>query len=233
MTLYPASDRGHFDLGWLNTHHTFSFGHYMRTDRMGFGALRVFNDDVVAPGEGFGTHPHNNMEIISIPLSGVIAHRDSMGNEQGLTPGYIQVMSAGTGLTHSEYNGSATDPLAFLQIWIIPNERNVAPRYQETNVDNLAPNTLHAIVGPQSANLPLWIYQNAFLSIGKLKAGTTVEHAPLAGGLQSFVFVIEGAITVNGTPLSMRDAVGLTPNEHATIAALEDGYILVIDVPLL
>jgi redox-sensitive bicupin YhaK (pirin superfamily) len=229
MTLYPAASRGHFSFGWLDTKHTFSFGHYMNTERMNFGALRVFNDDVVAPGEGFGTHPHANMEIISIPLQGVIMHQDSMGHAQGLRPGDVQVMSAGSGITHSEYNGSDTDPLAFLQIWIIPNERNVTPRYDQVNVGTLTPNVVHTIVG---GTAPLWIHQDANLALARLNAGSSVEQAWSGDGKGRFTFVIEGSVTVNGQALDARDAIGLTESGPTTFTASSDAYLVIIDVPL-
>jgi len=232
MRHYPASDRGHFDFGWLNTNHTFSFGHYMNSDRMNFGMLRVFNDDVVAPGEGFGTHPHNNMEIISIPLEGVIMHRDSMGHEEGLIPGDIQVMSAGTGLTHSEYNGSAAEALKFLQIWIIPNERNVEPRYDQVNMGNAERNVLHTVVGPQNSGMPLWIHQNAWLSIARVDPGTTLTHTPRTADSGTFVFVIEGSVKIDDVILARRDALGITDRSSIEITSAVDSYFIVIDVPL-
>jgi redox-sensitive bicupin YhaK (pirin superfamily) len=232
MINYPASDRGHFDFGWLDTNHTFSFGHYMNTERMNFGMLRVFNDDVVAPGEGFGTHPHNNMEIISIPLEGVIMHRDSMGHEEGLRPGDVQVMSAGTGLTHSEYNGSATEVLKFLQIWIIPNARNVEPRYDQVNIGDAERNVLHTVVGPKDGGAPLWINQDAWLSIAKVDQGTSVVHTSRTPGSGIFVFVVEGSLKIDDSVLTRRDAVGITDKKTIEISATSDAYFIVIDVPL-
>ncbi|MBC8124469.1 MAG: pirin family protein [Candidatus Kapabacteria bacterium] len=232
MKLHKASDRGHFDFGWLNTNHSFSFGHYMNEERMNFGTLRVLNDDIVAPGEGFGTHPHNNMEIISIPLEGVIMHRDSMGHEQGLRPGDVQVMSAGTGLTHSEYNGSATDFLKFLQIWIVPNERNVEPRYDQVHLGEKANNTLYTVVGPKNGDAPLWITQNAWLSVSKLTSNTTVTYKAHGDATGMYVFVIDGSIKIDNTVVGSRDAISITDTTTLDIAADGDAYFIVIEVPL-
>ena len=232
MKLYKASDRGHFDFGWLNTNHSFSFGHYMNEERMNFGMLRVLNDDIVAPGEGFGTHPHNNMEIISIPLEGEIMHRDSMGHEQGLRPGDVQVMSAGTGLTHSEYNGSATDFLKFLQIWIVPNERNVEPRYDQVHVGDKSKNTLYTVVGPKNGDSPLWITQNAWLSVANLATDATVTHTTRGIATGTYVFVIDGSVRIGDTILGPRDAASFTDISTIDIAAVNEAYFIVIEVPL-
>ncbi|MCX6141511.1 MAG: pirin family protein [Candidatus Kapabacteria bacterium] len=232
MTLFPASERGHFDFGWLNTYHSFSFGQYFNPESMNFGMLRVLNDDLVAPGEGFGTHPHNNMEIITIPLEGVVMHRDSMGHEEGLHPGDVQVMSAGTGLTHSEFNGSPTDVLKLLQIWIIPNERNVEPRYDQIEINDAAQNTLYTIVGPRDAGLPLWITQNAWISLGVLSPDTTVTHTSQAEGTGVFIFVIEGAVHIGEQRLGRRDAVGIVETTSVDITSDSNAYVLVIEVPM-
>lgn len=233
ITRYPAHERGHNNFGWLDTNHTFSFGEYHDPERIHFGALRVFNDDVVIGGAGFGTHPHRDMEIISIPLEGVIMHRDSMGHEQPLRPGEIQVMSAGTGITHSEYNGSATDPLKFLQIWIIPQERGVTPRYDQVSVGDLDRNAVHTIVGPNDAGLPLWIHQRAYLSIARLDQGASVSYATRDAGNGVFTFVIDGSVDVQGTSLAARDAVGIDGTERIDITAQQDSYVVIIDVPML
>lgn len=232
ITRYPAHERGHNNFGWLDTNHTFSFGEYYDPERIHFGALRVFNDDVVTGGAGFGTHPHRDMEIISIPLEGVIMHRDSMGHEEALRPGEIQVMSAGTGITHSEYNGSPTDLLKFLQIWIIPQERGVTPRYDQVSVGDLARNTIHTIVGPNGAGLPLWIHQQAYLSIARLDKGASVSYASRAAGNGMFTFVIDGSVDVHGTSLAARDAVGIDGAERIDITASQDSYVVIIDVPM-
>lgn len=233
ITRFPAHERGHFNFGWLDTNHTFSFGEFHDPERIHFGALRVFNDDVVAAGAGFGTHPHRDMEIISIPLDGVIMHRDSMGHEEGLRPGEIQVMSAGTGITHSEYNGSDTDPLAFLQIWIIPQERGVQPRYDQVHTGDLARNAVHTIVGPQGADFPLWIHQQAHLSIARLDKGAKVDYAPRREGNGIFIFVIDGAVDAGGNAIGRRDAIGLDDVASVDITATDNSYVVIIDVPML
>ncbi|MCU0330606.1 MAG: pirin family protein [Candidatus Kapabacteria bacterium] len=229
-TLFPASERGHAALGWLDSYHTFSFSHYFNPDRMRFGYLRVFNDDTVAPGAGFGTHPHDNMEIISIPLEGTIVHRDSMGNEQPLTPGMVQVMSAGTGITHSEFNGSSTDVLKFLQLWIIPSERGVAPRYAEADV----PSSLgvHTMVGPINGSAPLGIHQSAWLHVVRLQAGASTSIALHDATHGSFAFVISGRATVNGVDVAPRDAVGTTDATTVEITTHEDLHAIVIETPM-
>ncbi|RPI69683.1 MAG: pirin family protein [Ignavibacteriae bacterium] len=230
VKFYPAADRGHFDFGWLDTNHTFSFGHYYHPDRTRFGMLRVFNDDVVAPGEGFGTHPHNDMEIISIPLEGTIVHRDSMKHDEALRPGDVQVMSAGTGLTHSEFNGSSTEYLKFLQIWIIPNKPGVEPRYDQRSF-TLQPDHITTVAGPKNGSAPLWINQDAWLSLVKLTAGRDVTYTSHREGNGLFVFQIEGTSDVNGHVIGRRDAIGFEEAGTITISADTDSYAVIIDVP--
>lgn len=229
--LYPANERGHFDFGWLDTNHIFSFGHYFDPSRVRFGMLRVFNDDVVAPGEGFGTHPHNDMEIISIPLEGVIMHRDSMQHDEALRPGDVQVMSAGTGLTHSEFNGSDSEFLKFLQIWIIPNARGVEPRYDQRSF-SLEQNTITTVVGPKNDSAPLWIHQDAWLSLVKLDAGNDVTYSSKRSGNGLFTFLIEGSAKVNGHEVNKRDSIGIDDADTLSINASTDTYAVIIDVPL-
>jgi quercetin 2,3-dioxygenase len=230
-TVYKARDRGHFDFGWLNTHHIFSFGQYYDPTKMHFGVLRVFNDDVVAPGAGFGTHPHENMEIISIPLSGAIMHRDSMGTEQALTPGEVQVMSAGTGITHSEYNGSDNEELHFLQIWIYPNERDVEPRYDQKHID-LVDNGIASAVGPQGGSAPLWIHQNAWIDIATLSAGATVSIEPKVQDHGVFIFMIHGTARVSGMEITDRDAIGVDGEKTIDLTSLTDSKAVVLHVPM-
>lgn len=232
-TLFAADSRGYNDFGWLRTYHTFSFGEYFNADRVHFGALRVFNDDTVSGGRGFGTHPHNNMEIISIPLQGVLMHRDSMGHEQGLQPGDVQVMSAGTGLTHSEYNGTDTD-LKFLQIWIIPKLRNVEPRYDEVHLSvDAGRGAFHTVVGPQGSGMPLFIHQDAYLSLATLEPNNATSYTLRDPSNGTFTFVIEGSATVNGIPLQRRDAVGITDASVLDVVATSPTSILTIEVPML
>jgi redox-sensitive bicupin YhaK (pirin superfamily) len=227
-----ANERGHASFGWLNSFHTFSFGNYMNPERMNFGALRVLNDDTVAPGEGFGTHPHHNMEIISIPLEGTMMHRDSMGSEQALHVGNVQVMSAGSGLTHSEYNGSATDTLKFLQIWIVPHTRDVEPRYDEVHVGDLTPNVEHTIIAPHGHAGAMWIHQDAWLSLTDLTEGASLQRIQRAPGVGTFVMPIEGSVSVNSTDLARRDAIRLYDASTVTIHAQSAARVLIIDVPV-
>jgi len=236
-TLFRASDRGHNNLGWLNSYHTFSFAEYYDPNRIRFGALRVFNDDEVQPGQGFGTHPHDNMEIISIPTHGILAHRDSMGHVQELHPGEVQVMSAGTGLTHSEFNGSETETARFFQIWIFPEKRNVAPRYEQKQVGRLQPDHFTTIVGPNNSGAALWINQHAWMSMGTVTANSTVQCESKSPNNGLFIFVIEGEISVAGQLLGRRDAIGLAdPGNQVSaqdIIAKADSQVLVIDVPMI
>lgn len=233
---YPASERGHANFGWLDTYHTFSFGQYYDPSRMNFGALRVFNDDAVAAGEGFGTHPHKNMEIISIPLEGVIMHQDSMGHKEGIAVGDVQVMSAGSGITHSEYNGSATDALKFFQIWIIPNEANVEPRYDQATIGPIASNTITTVVGPKNTGLPLWIHQQAWLSFGHVAQGERLQYDRRGKDTGVFTFVIDGALRVAGAngevTLGMRDGLGVLDEPMLAYTSNAACQFIVIEVPL-
>lgn len=233
-TLFTSASRGLNDLGWLRSHHTFSFGHYFDPERVHFGALRVFNDDTVIGGRGFGTHPHDNMEIISIPLEGVHMHRDSMGHEQGLLPGNVQVMSAGTGLTHSEFNGSADADLKFLQIWVMPNVRDVEPRYDEVHLSDAdGHGVFYTVVGPQGSDYPLFIHQDAYLSIARLDAGATASYALHNEKNGTFTFVIEGEVAISGIALARRDAVGLTDVATVDVVATTASTVITIEIPML
>ena len=230
-TLYRASTRGHADFGWLDTNHIFSFGHYYDPQRVRFGMLRVFNDDIVRGGEGFGTHPHENMEIISIPLDGTIVHEDSMGHAEALKPGDVQVMSAGTGITHSEYNGSKEDLLKFLQIWIIPNTMGVEPRYDQKHIA-VQNNTIDTVVGPKGGSEPLWIHQDAWLSLVRLDAGKEATYTAKRDGNGLFLFLIDGIVTVQNETLAARDSIGVTDEGSITLSAGESTYAVLLDVPM-
>lgn len=232
-SMFPARERGHANHGWLDSYHTFSFASYFNPNRVRFGMLRVFNDDTVTPGAGFGTHPHDNMEIISIPLEGVINHKDSMNNVRGLSTGDIQIMSAGTGLTHSEYNGSETDVLKFLQIWIFPNERDVEPRYAETHIGELPRNVINTVIGPKSTTeAPLWMHQRAWLSLARIDAGTTVMYSSHDTQNGVFVFVIEGEVSTANEQLGRRDAIGVTDSNEVSVTATASSYLVIIEVPM-
>lgn len=230
--LHKAATRGHADHGWLDTYHTFSFASYFNPERVHFGALRVLNDDKVAPSEGFGMHPHQNMEVISIPLKGYLRHGDSIENSSVITPGTIQVMSTGTSIYHSEYNDSATEPLEFLQIWVFPKKENTKPKYDNFDIRHAVKrNELSLIVSPEG-NAPASILQDAWFSIGKLDKGVKKTYDMHREDTGVYVFVIEGQANVSGTVLSRRDGMGIYDTNSVAIEALEDSEILLIEVPM-
>jgi quercetin 2,3-dioxygenase len=237
IILHKSNTRGNANHGWLNAHHSFSFANYHDPQRMNFGALRVLNDDIIAPAMGFGTHPHDNMEIITIPLRGALKHRDSMGNEGVIEQFDIQVMSAGTGVRHSEFNANSDKEVSLLQIWLFPNQRNVAPRYdQKTFKPEDRSNQFHTVVAPldskENQDGAMGIHQDAWFSIGTLTAGIEKDYPMRRKGNGVYVFLIEGSATVNGTPLSKRDALGISDFEKLTIKADSDIEILLLDVPM-
>ncbi len=229
---HPAASRGHADHGWLEARHTFSFARYYDPARMHFGVLRVLNDDIVAPGMGFGTHPHDNMEIITIPLRGQLAHKDSMGNAETISTGEVQIMSAGTGVEHSEYNPSATEEVNLLQIWVLPNRRNVAPRYQQFPLLIEETNRLYQILSPNSEDSGGWIYQNAWFFRASLSAGTSIDYELREPANGVYIFVISGNIAVNGQTLSDRDGYGIWSVEAFPIACNEAAQVLIMEVPM-
>ncbi|MFC1492586.1 pirin family protein [candidate division KSB1 bacterium] len=231
--LYKAGTRKHFDHGWLKTWHSFSFGNYYDPRRMNFGVLRVLNDDIIDPNSGFGTHPHDNMEIITIPLSGTLTHKDSTGNEVGLKYPEIQVMSAGTGIQHSEYNLSETEPVSLLQIWIIPEERGLTPSYDQRSCDvNKRINKFDTAVSPENNGENLTINQNSYISLGKFDKDRKAEYQIKSDGNGAFVFLINGSIKINSTELNSRDALGISECSEFPIDIIEDSEILVIEVPM-
>ncbi|GJH42351.1 pirin family protein [Pasteurella canis] len=233
-TIYhSANSRGNADHGWLKSRHTFSFGHYYDPSRVNFGVLRVINDDFVEGGMGFGTHPHNNMEIISIPLSGDLAHKDSMGNGSIIRNGDIQVMSAGTGITHSEMNPNADIPVKFLQIWVIPNKRNVEPRYQQITIaDNAKPNDFQQILSPNQDDEGVWIHQDAWFSLAKFDKGIAKNYSLNKAGNGVYAFVIKGQANVAGVDLNERDGLGVWDTDNLDIVASSDAEILLMEVPM-
>jgi quercetin 2,3-dioxygenase len=238
IILYKANTRGHANHGWLNAHHSFSFANYQDPKRMNFGVLRVLNDDIIAPSMGFGTHPHDNMEIITIPLKGALRHRDSMGNEGVIEQFDIQVMSAGTGVRHSEFNANDDKEVNLLQIWLFPNRRNVAPRYdQQTFKPEDRVNQLQTVIAPIDSvevenGAAMGIHQNAWFSLGSLEAGVEKTYPIRLTSNGVYVFVIEGTVTINRTPLSKRDALGVWDAENLIIKADTDAEILLMDVPM-
>lgn len=233
-TIYhSANSRGNADHDWLKSKHTFSFGHYYDPSRVNFGVLRVINDDFVEGGMGFGTHPHNNMEIISIPLSGDLAHKDSMGNGSIIRNGDIQVMSAGTGVTHSEMNPNADIPVKFLQIWVIPNKRNVEPRYQQITIaDNAKPNDFQQILSPNPDDEGVWIHQDAWFSLAKFDKGIAKNYSLNKAGNGVYAFVIKGQANVAGIDLNERDGLGVWDTNNLDIVASSDAEILLMEVPM-
>ncbi len=232
--LHKSDSRGHADHGWLVSKHTFSFANYYNPDRMHFGVLRVLNDDYVAPGMGFGTHPHDNMEIISIPLDGDLEHKDSMGNVAVIKKGDIQVMSAGTGITHSEYNKNKDKAVKFLQIWVFPNKRNVTPRYDQIAL-NLADreNRFQQILSPNSDDEGVWIHQNAWFHLGKFQPGKTANYQIKSPDNGLYVFMLKGKAKINGIEVSARDGLGIwNTQDSIQFEATDDNEILLMDVPM-
>jgi len=234
MVLHKANTRGHANHGWLDSFHTFSFANYYDPERIHFGALRVLNDDTVAPGMGFGTHPHDNMEIISIPTSGDLEHKDSMGTVSVIKQGDIQVMSAGTGIAHSEYNKNRDKPVKFFQIWVIPNKKNVKPRYDQITLNNDdKKNKLLQIVSPNPDDEGVWIHQDAWFHLGSFDKGKEVNYELKKDGNGVYAFVIEGDVTVNDQKLNRRDGLGIRNADSLNIKADSNAEILLLEVPML
>ncbi len=233
--LYPAHTRGSADYGWLKANYSFSFANYFDPQRLQFGALRVLNDDAIAPGMGFGKHPHDNMEIVTIPLSGGVLHEDSMGNKGTIMPGEIQVMSAGSGVTHSEFNASKHEALKLFQIWLFPDRENVSPRYdQKTIASLLTSNTLSPIVVPRDVaqENQLWIHQNAYFYWGDFNQDTNYTLALSGPGQGVYFMVVEGSASVDGESLSSRDAIGLWDFAPTEISIKANSKILALEVPM-
>lgn len=231
--LHKAATRGHANHGWLNSYHTFSFAGYNDASRIHFGALRVLNDDTVAAGMGFGTHPHDNMEIISIPLSGDLKHKDSMGNEAIIRQGDIQVMSAGTGISHSEMNANRDKEVKFLQIWVFPNQKNVQPRYDQISMDeSKMKNNFLQVLSPDKNDEGVWIHQNAWFSMGLIENGNTVNYALKDKNNGVYAFVLEGTVSVNNEVLEKRDGLGITETEAFTVTATDNAKVLLMEVPM-
>jgi redox-sensitive bicupin YhaK (pirin superfamily) len=227
----PAQDRGHADHGWLNSYHSFSFGEYHDSEHMGFGPLRVINEDRVIPGAGFGTHGHRDMEIISYVLSGSLAHRDSLGNGSTIRPGDVQRMSAGTGIQHSEFNGSDDHPLHFLQIWIEPDRRGLPPSYEEKYFDATDKRgRLRLIASPDSAGDSVLIHQDARLYSGLFTGAESARHA-LAPARMAYVHLVQGRLTVNGVVLNTGDALKLIDETAVALSDGDNAEVLVFDLP--
>lgn len=228
-----AESRGKADYGWLKANYTFSFANYYNPERTHFGVLRVLNDDVIAPSGGFDTHPHDNMEIITIPLSGQLKHKDSMGHTSLIKSGEVQVMSAGKGIFHSEYNGSDKEALNLFQIWLFPNKKNVEPRYQQISLSSVEKrNELYQILSPNEKDSGVWIHQDAWFSMAQVDAGWESVYQVKKTGNGVYLMVIEGQVKVADHLLNQRDAMMVSDISDLKIEASSDSYFLVMDIPM-
>ena len=231
--IHKAESRGHANHGWLDTHHTFSFGSYHHPERMHFGALRVLNDDRVAGGKGFGTHPHDNMEIISIPLEGDLEHKDSMGNLAVIREGDVQVLSAGTGIYHSEYNRNRDAEVKFLQIWVFPNKQQVEPRYDQISLRDIEKeNQFYQILSPDKDDQGVWIHQDAWFSLGKFTERTKVNYQMHLSENGIYAFILEGEASIQGQKLEKRDGFGVWNTPAISVIAEKYSKILLMEAPM-
>jgi redox-sensitive bicupin YhaK (pirin superfamily) len=231
--LHKANTRGNANHGWLNAYHSFSFGNWYNPDRIQFGMLRVLNDDTIAAGMGFGTHPHDNMEIITIPLEGDLAHKDSMGNAATIKTGDIQVMSAGTGIQHSEYNPNPGQHTKLFQIWLFPKYRNVEPRYQQITLDkSLEKNDFAQILSPNPEDAGVWIHQDAWFYLSDFEQDFSKKLGLKKEGNGFYIINIEGEIVVNGEQLQRRDAIGIWATNEIEIKANTNAKILIMEIPM-
>lgn len=233
MIVHTASSRGVANHGWLNSHHSFSFAEYYNPERMGFGKLRVINDDQVDAGAGFGRHPHRDMEIISIPLEGALSHQDSEGNSSVIKKGEVQIMSAGTGIFHSEMNASTSEKVKFLQIWVLPKKLGIHPRYEQKafkHEDRL--NKIRTVVSPDGRDGSVSINQDAFFSLTDLSSGAEVTYEKQMDGNGIYAFILKGEVEIDGKKLSSRDGIGIDEFEKVTLKALSPSEVLLMEVPL-
>ncbi|MDR3328382.1 MAG: pirin family protein [Prevotellaceae bacterium] len=233
--LHTAASRKHFNHGWLNTCHTFSFAEYYDPERISFGTLRVLNDDIVAAGEGFGMHPHANMEVISFPLEGNLEHRDSLGNVHVIQNGEVQTISAGTGIRHSECNQSSDEQVKFLQIWVLPDKKGYEPRYDTCKLDtDKKHNQWQQVISPTPDDDGAWIHQQAWFNISKMDKNMVLPYEIKKAGNGVYAFVIEGEFEVDGQRLNRRDGLGITETDKIEIKALKDNAeILLMEVPMM
>ncbi|MDX9882750.1 MAG: pirin family protein [Prolixibacteraceae bacterium] len=229
--LYRSEQRGQANHGWLNAHYSFSFSNYYNPENIHFGALRVLNDDVIQPGMGFGTHPHDNMEIITIPLKGALKHQDSMGHQSVITTGEVQVMSAGTGIRHSEFNASEEEALNLFQIWIFPYRDGLKPRYDQKKFET-EPGKLSLLVSPDGRDGSLSINQNAFISRIHLEERNRFDYQPYLKGNGLFMMVIDGTAAISGETLGRRDAITLKKPDKIALEALGQLDLLILEVPV-
>ncbi len=231
--IHKAETRGHANHGWLNSHHSFSFANYHNPERMHFGALRVLNDDQVDAGKGFETHRHENMEIISIPLEGDLEHKDSMGNVAIIKQGDVQVMSAGTGIYHSEFNKNNDKDVKFLQIWVFPNKNNLEPRYDQISLREIEKdNEFYQILSPNKDDQGVWMYQDAWFSLGKFTKGNSNQYKIQKEGNGVYVFILEGEVEINGEQLAKRDGMGIWDTEIINLTATAQARVLLMEVPM-
>jgi len=233
IVLHKAETRGHANHGWLETYHTFSFANYNNPKRMHFGALRVLNDDRVDEGKGFGMHPHDNMEIISIPLEGDLEHKDSMGNVAVIREGDVQVMSAGTGIFHSEYNKNSDRKVKFLQIWMFPNQKNLKPRYDQISIKEIEKrNEFYQILSPNPDEQGVWVHQEAWFHLGNFEDGRTSSYQLKKEGNGVYVFVLEGEVEINGQKLKKRDGFGIWDISSFDFKSIAKSKVLLMEVPM-
>lgn len=231
--LHKANSRGYFDYGWLKTYHTFSFSNYYDPERIEFGMLRVLNDDTIEDGQGFGTHPHNDMEIVTIPLEGAVAHKDSTGGEGVIYPDEVQVMSAGTGIRHSEFNHLQDGTTKLLQLWIFPDKKGHEPRYDQKYFDpEERKNKLQFIVTPEKKEDNLWLNQNAYLSLTDLDKDKSINYKIHSRENGVYVFLIEGEISITDEILYKRDGIGIWDTDEIAITASENSRLLLIEIPM-
>jgi redox-sensitive bicupin YhaK (pirin superfamily) len=232
--LHKANTRGHANHGWLNSFHTFSFANYYDPQRIHFGALRVLNDDTVEAGRGFDRHPHDNMEIISIPLEGDLEHKDSMGNVAVIKEGDVQVMSAGTGIFHSEYNKNKDKQVKFLQIWVFPNQKSVTPRYDQISIRDIEKaNEFYQILSPNNDDQGVWIHQDAWFHLGQFDAGQSTSYTLKKAGNGVYVFVLDGNVQIEGQKLSPRDGLGILDTNELQFLFQTSARVLLMEVPML
>ena len=231
---HPSDSRGYANHGWLEARHSFSFASWYQPDRLHFGALRVLNDDIIQGGMGFGTHPHDNMEIVTIPLKGDLEHKDSMGNSAVIREGDIQVMSAGTGVQHSEYNNSPDKEINLFQLWLFPNKQNVKPRYDQLPIRNLhQKNKFFQILSPSANDQGVWIHQDAWMHILDADQGQSFDYVLQSPENGVYLIVIEGEVEVDNKTLFRRDAIGIWETDKLTIKTKTDAELLLVQVPML
>ncbi len=231
--VHKSDTRGHAIHGWLDTHHTFSFANYYNPERMHFGVLRVLNDDIVSPGKGFGTHPHDNMEIISVPLEGALEHKDNMGNISIIRQGDIQVMSAGSGVFHSEYNQSLEKEVNFLQIWLMPGKKNVKPRYDQISIRDIErKNSFYQILSPNPEDDGVWIHQDAWFHMGDFEEGHRELYTLKAPRNGVYIFVLEGSLDIEGIKLDKRDGLGIWETQSIAVLAKSAVKLLLMEIPM-